>query len=214
MKNVYLTGSTGGIGRALFALLETSGYNVIRVTSRLEDTEALTKEVTDLLKAHPADVLINCAGFGVFRPHEEIPVETITKLIAVNLTAPMILSKLCLRPLKARRGAIVNITSVEATRHARNSALYTAAKAGLRHFSLALFEEVRRAGVRVTSVNPGITRSGFFTDLDFEPREDADYALEPEEVARQVLAVLESEAAVTDVTILPQKEGVERKKRP
>jgi hypothetical protein len=69
----------------------------------------------------------------------------IEELIAVNLKAPIILSNLCLRSLKKTKGNIINITSVEATKHSKFSALYTATKSGLRDFSLSLFEELRKS---------------------------------------------------------------------
>ena len=211
MKNVYLTGSTGGIGQAIRRRLELAGYHVIPITSRLEDVDAVVREVKDLLESSPVDILVNCAGFGRFRPHEEISPEIIGRMVAVNLTAPMLLCQMCLRTLKERNGKIINITSVEATRHSRFSAVYTAAKSGLRHFSLSLFEEVRKSGVGVTSINPGMTRTGFFDDLDFGPSEDETCSLDPDDVAKEVLRTVESSQVITDVTIQPQRAGVKRK---
>lgn len=213
MKNVYLTGSTGGIGAAIYPRLESAGYRVIPLLSRLEETDALVAEVEDRLRKHPIDILIHAAGFGLFKPHEEIPVREIEKMVAVNFTAPIILARLCLRDLKKSRGQVIHIASVEATRHAKYSALYTATKSGLRHFGLTLFEEVRKAGVRVTTLNPGMTRTGFFDDLDFRPADGEDFALDPEAVADAVARVLETDGAVTEMTILPQREGVIKKSR-
>jgi short-subunit dehydrogenase len=210
MKNVYLTGSTGGIGTAISRRLAGAGYRVIPIRSRLEDTRALTNEVEDLLREHPVNALINAAGFGRFAPHETISHRDIELMVAVNLTAPMILANLCLRCLREIKGHIIHITSVEAVRHARFSALYTATKSGLRHFSWTLFEEVRKSGVRVTSINPGMTRTGFFDNLDFAPAEGKDFSLDPEAVADAVVEALEGSAVVTDMTILPQRESVKR----
>ena len=159
--------------------------------------------------------LINCAGFGIFRPHEEISVPDINRMISVNLAAPVILSKIFLRELKRNSGWIVNITSIEALKHSKFSALYTATKAGLRAFSLSLFEEARRSGVKTVSINPGMTRTGFFDNLNFEPAEGEENALDPYEIASVVLELLDGNgsAAVTDITIVPQKTGVKKKKR-
>ncbi|MCK5734822.1 MAG: SDR family NAD(P)-dependent oxidoreductase [Spirochaetaceae bacterium] len=213
MKNVILTGSTGGIGSAVTEALEASGYRVLPLVSRLEDIKSLDLEVRDILEKYEIDVLINCAGFGLFRPHEEIPVLQIIQMVEINLTAPMILVNLLLRSLKKTKGHIINISSIEATRHSKFSALYTATKSGLRDFSLSLFEEVRKSGVRVTSVNPDITHTAPFDNLSFGPGDDSSSYLNPEDVGQAVLTVLESKAVMTDLTIRPQRAGIRNKSR-
>lgn len=213
VKNVILTGSTGGIGTAVSNQLILAGYNVLPLKSRLENPGSLESEVKDILSEFDIDVLINCAGFGIFRPHEEISITQIRNMVDVNLTSPMALVSLCLRSLKKTGGHIINISSVEATRHSKFSALYTATKSGLRAFSLSLFEEVRKSGVKVSSINPDITRTGFFDELTFEPDDDNTASLDPEEVAQAVIAVIKADGAVTDLTIRPLKSGVHRKGR-
>jgi len=214
VKNVIITGSTGGIGSALVHSLKENGYRILPVESRLENLKLLEMEIKELLAANTVDVLINCAGFGIFRPHEEISPEDIRRLIEVNLTAPIVITGLCLRSLKASAGHIINISSIEATRHSKFSALYTAAKSGLRDFSLSLFEEVRKSGVSVSSVNPDITDTHFFDSLGFGPAEDSSSYLNPEDVAAAVLGLLQSGGVVTDLTIRPQRAGVKKKSRP
>ncbi len=134
-------------------------------------------------------------------------------MVAVNLSAPMILSKLCLPGLKKTKGHIINISSIEATRHSRFSALYSATKSGLRDFSLSLFEELRKSGVRVTSINPDITRTGFFNSLPFGPSDDELCYLNPDDLALMVQTALETRGVVTDLTIRPQKVGIDKKSR-
>lgn len=211
MKNVILTGSSGGIGNAIAGLLEGNSYKILQVSSRMENLESLESEVKSILSANKLDVLINCAGYGIFRPHEEICSDDIKKMVDVNLIAPMVLSALCLRALKASGGSIINISSIEATRHSKFSALYTATKSGLRDFSLSLFEEVRKSGVRVTSINPDITDTNFFEKLSFGPGEEESSFLNPEDVAQAVFTVLQSDGVITDLTIRPQRVGVTKK---
>jgi short-subunit dehydrogenase len=213
VKNAILTGSTGGIGSAITVQLIEAGYNVLALKSRLEDFESLQAEVHKILSARDIDVLINCAGFGIFQPHEEIPISQIRRMVEVNLTGPMVLVNLCLRSLKKTGGHIISISSIEATRHSKFSALYTATKSGLRDFSLSLFEEVRKSGVKVSSINPDITRTAFFDELSFEPAADSSAYLNPDEVAGAVLTVLKADGAITDLTIRPLKSGVKKKGR-
>ncbi len=218
MKTVLMTGGSSGIGKAIRNILTCNEYEVFNIGRNeaeivcdLRDTEALEKKVKAWLKTHEVDVLINCAGVGLFDPHESISPSKIKNLIDINLTAPIILSSLCLRSLQKQSGHIINITSIEATRHAKYSALYTATKSGLRDFGHCLFEEVRKSGVRVTSINPDMTQTPFFDALHFKPSEDESTHLLPETIAQSVWDVLHVNGVITDLSIRPQKVGIAKK---
>lgn len=210
MKKAIITGYSSGIGKAICEKLEDE-YTIIKLTSRLEQSDSLEKEVKELLKTNEIDLLINCAGLGVFEPHEELNIAKIKQLIDVNLTAPIILTNLCLRSLKKTQGHIINITSIEATQHSKFSALYTATKAGLRDFGLCLFEEVRKSGVRVTSINPDITQSDFFADLKFKPSSKEESYLLASTIAQSIYDILNTSGVVTDFTIRPQRFELKKK---
>ena len=211
-KKAIVTGYSSGIGRAICAHLENNEYEIVKLESRLEDITSLEAEVKNILKNNDIDVLINCAGLGVFVPHEEVSLSKIKELIDINLTAPIILSNLLLRSLKKTQGHIINITSIEATKHSKFSALYTATKSGLRDFGLCLFEEVRKSGVKVTSINPDITQTEFFENLQFEPSSKENTFLLPESIAKNVLDILNFEGVITDITVRPQYFEIKRKK--
>jgi short-subunit dehydrogenase len=211
IKKAIVTGYSSGIGKAICQKLEASGYHIIRLTSRVDDIKSLEQEVKEILKVDDIDLLINCAGLGIFQPHEEISLGKIKELIDVNLTAPIILSNLLLRSLKKTQGNIVNISSIEATKHSKFSALYTATKSGLRDFGLCLFEEVRKSGVGVTSINPDITKTNFFDNLQFEPSSKDNTYILAETIAQTVLDILNIDGVVTDITIRPQKFEIKRK---
>ncbi|AXH13156.1 SDR family oxidoreductase [Halarcobacter bivalviorum] len=206
-----VTGYSSGIGQAIAKILEENSYEVIRLNSRLNDKKALEKEVKQELKKAEIDLLINCAGVGVFKPHEEISLDKIQELIDVNLTAPIVLTNLCLRSLKKTKGHIINISSIEATRHSKFSALYTATKAGLRNFSLALFEELRRSDVRVTNINPDLTKTNFFEEFNFEPSNNKNAHLNPDNIAKQVLEIVQFDGVITDITLRPQRLEIKKK---
>lgn len=206
-----VTGYSSGIGQAICEKLEVTGYEIVKLTSRLEDTKSLEKEVKEILQTTDINFLINCAGLGVFEPHEELNLKQIGDIIAINLTAPILLSNLVLRSLKKTKGNIINISSIEATRHSKFSALYTATKSGLRDFSLSLFEEVRKSGVKVTSINPDMTMTPFFDGLKFKPSSKEENHLLASEVADVVYEVLTSKIAITDLTVRSQYFGIEKK---
>jgi len=211
MKNAIVTGYSSGIGKSICDELMKNNYNVLRLNSRLEDTKQLEVEVKTLLKNNEIDLLVNCAGVGIFQPHEEISISKIKELIDINLTAPIILTSLLLRSLKKTKGYIINISSVEATKHSKFSALYTATKSGLRDFSLTLFEELRKSGVGVTTINPDLTRTNFFDDLQFEPSNKEETFLLPETISKTVIDVLNTNGVITDLTVRPQKFDIKKK---
>ena len=187
MKKAIVTGYSSGIGKAITSILQDNEFEIISLKSRLEDVKSLENEVKAILKSNDIDVLVNCAGLGKFVPHEEISISKIKEMVDINLTAPIILSNLLLRSLKKTKGHIINIASIEATKHSKFSALYTATKSGLRDFSLCLFEELRKSDVRVTSINPDMTKTNFFDDLQFEPSENENAYLDASEIAKTVM---------------------------
>lgn len=206
-----VTGYSSGIGKSICEALEKENYEIIKLQTRLEDTKNLEIEVKKILKNKDINILVNCAGLGIFKPHEEISVLKIKELIDVNLTAPIILSSLCLRSLKKTKGHIINISSVEATKHSKFSALYTASKSGLRDFSLSLFEELRRADVRVTSINPDMTKTSFFDDFNFEPGDSTNAHLQSSSIAAQVMDIINFKGVITDITLRPQRLEIKKK---
>ncbi|RXJ99230.1 short-chain dehydrogenase [Arcobacter sp. CECT 8986] len=206
-----VTGYSSGIGSAISKILEDNNYEVIKLKSRLDDKISLEKEIKQILKQSDINLLINCAGVGIFKPHEEISLDKIQELIDVNLTAPIILSNLCLRSLKKTKGHIINISSIEATRHSKFSALYTATKAGLRNFSLALFEELRKADVKVTNINPDLTKTNFFDEFNFEPSDNENAYLTPNQIAKQVFEIINFNGVITDITLRPQRLEIKKK---
>jgi len=211
MKYAIVTGYSSGIGKAICNELKSTGYTIIKLNSRLENIIGVEKEIKSILKEKEIDLLVNCAGIGIFQPHEEISIGKIKELIDINLTAPIILSNLLLRSLKKTQGNIINISSVEATKHSKFSALYTATKSGLRDFSLSLFEELRKSGVGVTTINPDLTITNFFDNLQFEPSTKDETFLLPETIAKAVVDILSIDGVVTDFTIRPQKFEIKRK---
>lgn len=76
---------------------------------------------------------------------------------------------------------------------------------------MALFEELRRADVKVTTINPDLTKTNFFDDLNFEPSEDENAHLLPQTIANSVLDIINFKGVVTELTIRPQRLAINKK---
>jgi len=228
-KTALVTGSSSGIGEAISHRLLKLGYTVYglarRDRQRIQNKafHPITCDVTDenrledivkrLAKENNFDLLVNNAGLGRFEPHEELNVKMIKQIIDTNLTAPVIISSLLLRNLKKSKGTIINITSIEALKASKFSAAYSASKAGLHHFGSSLFEEVRKSGINVVSIHPDLTQTPFFDELYFEPKEETEMHLKPEDIAQAVEDILNMRegVSITEMTIRPQRFGIKKK---
>ncbi len=226
-KTALVTGSSSGIGKAISSKLLQMGYRVYGISRReqqmrenfipvqcdLRDIDHLEKIIRPLLNTEAFDLLIHSAGVGHFKPHEELSFSQLKSIIDTNLTAAVILSSLMLRSLKENRGKIINITSIEALKASKFSAAYSASKAGLHHFGLCLFEEVRKSGVNVISVHPDLTQTPFFDDLHFEPPQDEQMHLKPEDIAQTIEDILSMRegVSITELTIRPRYFGIKKK---
>ncbi len=231
MATAVVTGARSGIGKAIALRLIALDYDVIGISRHIMEESILsdrfsviqadlsdfddTLRVCDTLRVEYDDiaVLINAAGFGRFEPHESLRPEIIAEMVNVNLTAPMLLSNALLRQLKTNNGSIINITSIEAIRSSKFAALYSATKAGLRAFGASLFEEVRKSGLTVVTINPDMTDTPFFDTLHFSPSNNLESRLEGEDIANAIEQILSMRqgVAVTEYTIRPQRFGIVKK---
>ena len=76
---------------------------------------------------------------------------------------------------------------------------------------MCLFEELRKSGVRVTTINPDLTMTNFFDDLQFEPSHKENTFLLPETIAQTVIDILNTNGVITDITVRPQKFEIKKK---
>jgi short-subunit dehydrogenase len=179
---IVITGASSGIGEATARHLGQLGHKLVLAARRVERLEQVRAElrgkaevlVTRTDVAHPGametlaeqtvarfgaiDIWINNAGIG----HEPIwwegTPESIERVVAVNLTAPMLGAHTALRHMLPRgRGHIINVGSVAG--HIGSSGIYSGTKFGLRGHTEALRREVRALGISVSLVSPGFIRT-------------------------------------------------------
>ena len=189
-RTVVVTGGGGGIGGATCRRFAAEGARVAVLDRDLEAAErvaqaiaaaggeaaALRCDITDRTSVDaavaavetrlgPIDVLVNNAGWDVFRPFAKTEPAQWERLIAVNLTGALHMHHAVLPGMVARKaGRIVNIASDAARVGSSGEAVYAACKGGLVAFSKTLAREHARHGITVNVVCPGPTETALFED--------------------------------------------------
>ncbi|MDE8650831.1 SDR family NAD(P)-dependent oxidoreductase [Novosphingobium album (ex Liu et al. 2023)] len=185
MKTVLVTGATAGIGEACARTFARAGWRVIATGRRAERLDALVAEfgadvihpclfdvrdeaardiALDSLPAEFAgiDCLVNNAGLALgTSPAQASDLADWKVMIDTNVTALVSLTHKLLPGLIARKGGIVNLSSVAATYPYTGGNVYGASKAFVRQFSLGLRSDLAGTGVRVTSIEPGMVETEF-----------------------------------------------------
>ncbi len=142
--------------------------------------------------AEPIDVLVNNAGVGWAGPFDEMSEADIDRLIAVNLAAPIRLTRVLVPGMVERgRGHVVFVASIAGATGVRHEAVYAATKAGLIYFADSLRYELAGSGVGVSVVLPGVVDTPFFDrrGTPYERRRPA--PIPAERVARTIVAAIE-----------------------
>lgn len=189
-KNVFITGSTRGIGHAIALEFAKKGANVI-INGRSAISEEVLAEFTafgvkavgisgDISKSDDAkrmvaeaiealgtvDVLVNNAGITRDGLSLKMSEEDFEAVLKINLTGAFNMTQAVMKPMtRARQGAIINITSVVGLIGNAGQANYAASKAGLIGLTKSIAREVAGRNVRVNAVAPGFIESDMTVEL-------------------------------------------------
>ena len=189
-KTVIVTGGGGGIGGATCRRFASDGARVAVLDLNVEAAEkvaaairadggqatAIQCDITDRASVNaavtaaeaqlgPIDVLVNNAGWDVFKPFTKTEPAQWDKLIAINLTGALHMHHAVLPGMAARKaGRIVNIASDAARVGSSGEAVYAACKGGLVAFSKTIAREHARHGITVNVVCPGPTDTALFAE--------------------------------------------------
>lgn len=214
-----VTGASQGLGKYFARALAARRWNLVLVARTQAKLEALADE---LRAAHAVQVavfardlaepvagrrlaaqlaerdqrielLINNAGFGLRGEFRALPLERQLEMINLHDVAAVELTYALLPPMiAAARGGIINVSSVAGFQPIPWAALYSATKAFLTTFSMALREELRPTGVRVVTVSPGRLRADPEEPAGAERQKVPGKEQTHEEVVKETLAKLDS----------------------
>ena len=175
-KVAIVTGGTSGIGRATALALQENGYTVYELSRRAEGMPDIRHIVADITREetlHSAveqvlaaegriDVVVNNAGFGISGAIEFTDTQEAQRLFD-TLFFGMVRMNRCVIPLMRQQGhgRIVNISSVAAPVPIPFQAYYSAGKAAINAYTMALANELRPFGVTACAVMPGDIHTGF-----------------------------------------------------
>ncbi|WP_102109947.1 SDR family NAD(P)-dependent oxidoreductase [Oceaniglobus roseus] len=180
-RRALITGASSGIGWAIAEVFADAGADIVAhgrdsdrlatlaetvratgrrfdaVTGDLASAEETVRVAEDALAGGAIDILVNSAGIALTGPATEYSLEDWNRTLAVNLTAPFLLSKALLPAMMARRrGKIVNISSQTGVIALADHAAYATSKGGLNALTKSLMTEAAPHNVQVNAICPTV----------------------------------------------------------
>ena len=224
MRRHLITGASRGIGRAIAQKLASKETSLLlhgRDRKALEETcravaeagssaqplafdlrdPAQVAALVDAVGPEPLDSLVNNAGIAVVTPLDAISLEEWQAMLAINVTAPFLLTKAFASAMQPG-ASIVNVLSIAARTGFPNWSSYCMTKFALEGFSQAIREELRPRGIRVINLYPAATNTDIWNGVEGEwPREKM---MQPTEIADAVAYALSRprEVAIENIDLM------------
>ncbi len=212
-KVAFITGGTKGIGLGIAEKMAAqrmriaiSGRNSEEAKSLAErlislgapDAIGLTCDVRDwsgqqacvadvMARWGQIDIVIANAGIGHFEPIDTMSHDQWNEVIDVNLTGVFNTVKATIDPLKASKGYLITIASLAGTNFFANGAAYNASKFGLVGFTQAVMLDLRKFGIKVSTIMPGSVATHFNGHV---PNETDGWKIQPEDIGDMVIDLL------------------------
>ncbi|CQR24675.1 short-chain dehydrogenase [Streptococcus varani] len=213
MRNILITGASGGIAQAMLPLLKDDFLILLgRNASKMEalyvhhSNKAIfevdmtdEKELATLIakiyqELGKIDVLVNNAGYAIYDDFENFSDQQVRDMFDINLFALMTLCRLVGKEMKkVKSGHIINIVSMSGKIASAKSSVYSATKFAALGFSDTIRLELMPYNIGVTTVNPGPVATGFFEladpDGSYQKSVKA-FMISPDKVARKIVAAM------------------------
>ncbi len=225
-----VTGASRGIGAAIARKLASLGAHVVITARDVDQLNKIVAEIADagghaesyacdltqpeqieafarlVLQTHGrCDILVNNAGVGWLQgPLHETPPDVWEQQVDLNLRAPyLMLRGFAPAMISAKRGHIINISSLASKNPVPNGAAYAATKWGLNGMMVSAAEELRQFQIRVSLVEPGTVRTEFGSGQS--SHKSALGAIAPEDIANIValLATQADQCFISEVQVRP-----------
>jgi NAD(P)-dependent dehydrogenase (short-subunit alcohol dehydrogenase family) len=161
-----VTGGASGIGAAVVERLDAAGARPVvwdlqrvEVICDVADERSVGKAMQRTISSAGApSIMVTCAGVGSFSPIVSTTVEEWERVLGINLRGTMLCIRAAAQEMrKAAGGAIVCISSINATLPDRGMAAYCCSKAAVEMLTRVAAGELARDGIRVNCVAPGVT---------------------------------------------------------
>lgn len=212
-KVVLITGGSKGIGLGISEVLARKGYKLMITGRNQKDLKSSVdhlnkisanntismavdvRKMADLNAAVDAtiqkwgrlDVVIANAGVGHFKSIEDLSEKDWNEVIDTNLTGAFFTLKSSLNALKKSKGYYITIASLAGTNYFAKGSAYNASKFGLVGFSQAVMLDLRKFGIKVSTIMPGSVSSYFNDNI---PSEADAWKIQPEDIGQIVLDLL------------------------
>jgi len=233
-KNAILTGASKGLGVHIARALAKEGVNLVLTARSVDALEKVRDEMisynvkaevipADLMETNhidsliteaeqklgPIDILINNAGIEISSPFERFSPDDIQKMMTLNLTVPMLLTRgLLPGMLERNRGHIVNISSLAGKTGFPNETPYAASKAGLIMFTHSLRVELIGTKLNASVICPGfVSDDGMYARMEERagPVPKIMKPTTPEKVANGVVRCIKKNIPELIINPLPMK---------
>ena len=237
MKNVLITGATGGIGSALLDVFYTKGYNLFisgtnkdkllslksKYTERLDFLKCDLSNNSDIKKLINGaekyfgniDILINNAGIARDNLFLRISEDDWKQVIDINLNANFLITKLVLKNMvKQRWGRIINISSDASKIGNPGQTNYVASKSAIEGLTRSLANEVAARNVTVNCISPGFINTKMLESIDQSKLENMTKNIpcgrigEPEDIANAVFFLASEESSYITGQVLHVNGGL------
>lgn len=180
-KTIFITGASSGLGKSTAKLFHANGWHVIAtmrnpkmenelkalpnvtlVQLDVTNQEKIKHTISEILKSHAVDVVLNNAGYGLIGPLEALTDEQIQTQVQTNLFGVINVTRAFVPYFRERkRGTFINITSTFGVLGYPTCSIYNAAKFAVDGFSEGLAYELAQFGVKVKVVAPGGMQTDF-----------------------------------------------------